>query len=635
MGTSLINYVRDLLLFSFGRVDDVKLSDRLVRKLSVPECTKQFIFAITETTNEATVYILCAQNLSQRSVGDVECLIREVRPDAVVALVGNNTLSDIHEHELVDSMDDLVPTSAFEVLTRCFIDKSNKDKFETLAGNLVLKEIFDVGFYGHIFVAKRLAKEIGSSFSVLESPFVKSDGDEVDPSTETKSASDMLQTLALQSAGLVPRNFGPVACHSRRLFIANDVQTQMVKLVCPSLASSLAQLSPVASSLDADLDLLESRCSYCPPSFAQSVYPLLMDLHDIFADIPAIGRALAYAQKLFLDVDKGNDIDSDILSEVYTFQIAVEGLRVALNNAGRLPMHKLGNLRSGKIDFHELSVEEKSQCLLSQALRSRVKKSKTVVAVVDANGLAGIRKFWNTPIPEEVQDIVEELGVSQGFGDEITNDGERKWRLSAKPVVAVGAGATAVLGVSSLSKAVPVSTVVKVVTMNVPTSLKLFFIHTHKATGFVLSKILGPSKLMGPGLAGSGTKASSVFKAAASAEKIRAVTHSIIASAEKTSFSAMRTAFYEIMRKRRVKPIGFMPWATFGCSVATCAGLLVCSDGIECVAESLPEAPSIASLGRGIHNLQQTSLELKQSCRHKIQTAIESMMYRFKTGKIK
>ncbi|KAK9740472.1 hypothetical protein RND81_03G038200 [Saponaria officinalis] len=610
-------------------------SDKLVRRLSVPECTKQFIFAITEPTNEATVYILCAQNLSQRSAGDVEYLVREVRPDVVVALIGHNTLSDIHEHELVQSTDDLVPTSAFGVLTRCFIDKSNKDKYETLAGNLVLKEIFGVGFYGHFFVAKRLAEEIGSSFSVLESPFIKSDGEEVDPSPETSSASDKLQKLALQSASLVPVNFGPVACHSRRFFITNDIQSQMVKLVCPSLASSLTRLNPVGPSLDTNVDLLESRCNYCPPSFAQSVYPLLMDLHDIFADIPSISRALVYAQKLFLDVGKGNNINTDMLSEVYTFQIAVEGLRIALNNAGRLPMRKSGNPRSDNIDFHELSIEEKSHCLLAQALRSRAKKSKTVVAVVDASGLAGIRKFWNTPIPEDVKDIVEELVVSQGFDSEITNDGERKWRLSAKPVVAVGAGASAVLGVSSLSKAVPVSTVVKVVTMNIPTSLKLFFIQTHKVTGFVLSKILGPSKLMGPGFAGSGAKASSVYKAAASAEKIRAVTHSVIASAEKTSFSAMRTAFYEIMRKRRIKPIGFMPWATFGCSVATCGALIVCGDGIECVAESLPEAPSIASLGRGIQNLQQTSLAVKQSCGYKIQTAIESLMYRFKNVKIK
>ncbi|XP_074264015.1 uncharacterized protein LOC141586621 [Silene latifolia] len=633
MATSLVDYVKNIWPFSYLIVDDLKLSDRIVRRLSLPDCTKQFIFAINEPSNGATVYILCAQNLSSRSARDVEYLIREVRPDAVIALVGHNILSDIQEHELIESRDAVVPTSAFGVLTRCFMDKSNKDRYENLAGNLVLKEIFDVGFYGHFFVAKRLAEDIGSSFSVLESPFVKSDGDEVDSSSETTTASNILQTLALKSASLVPHNFGPVVCHSRRFLIANDVQSQMVKLVCPLLASSLTKLSPAGSPVESDSYLHESRCNYCPPSFAQSVYPLLMDLHDIFADIPSMGRALAYAQKMFLDVCKGDNINTDLLSEVYTFQIAVEGLRVALNNAGRLPMHKLGNLRSTNINFHELSVEEKSHCLLAQALRSRAKQSKAVVAVVDAGSLAGLRKFWNTPIPEEVKNIVEELVVSEG--SVVDGDGEKKWRVSAKPVVAVGAGATAVLGASSLSKVVPVSTVVKVVTMNVPTSLKLFLTHTYKVTGFVLSKILGPSKVMAPGFAGSGAKVSSIFKAAASAEKIRVVTHSVIASAEKTSFSAMRTALYEIMRRRRVQPIGFMPLATFGFSIATCGGLLVCGDGIECAAESFPEAPSIACLGRGIQNLQQTSLAAKRSCGHKIQTAIESLMYRLKNVKVK
>ena len=57
-------------------------------------------------------------------------------------------------------------------------------------------------------------------------------------------------------------------------------------------------------------------------------------------------------------------------------------------------------------------------------------------------------------------------------------------------------------------------------------------------------------------------------------KKIRVVAHSMMASVEKTSFSAMRTSFYEIMRKRKIRPVGFWAWATFGCSIATCSGLL-------------------------------------------------------------
>ena len=169
--------------------------------------------------------------------------------------------------------------------------------------------------------------------------------------------------------------------------------------------------------------------------------------------------------------------------------------------------------------------------------------------------------------------------------------------MSDKPVVAVASGATIVLGASSFSKAVPVTSVVKVVMSNVPACLKLFLMHTHKATAFALSKFLGPSKIVAPSFASSGAKASIAFKAAASAEKIRAVTHSVLASAQKTSFSATRAAFYEIMRKRRIQLFGSMPWATFGFSIVSCAGLLVYGDRIGCAAESLPAAHSIASLG--------------------------------------
>lgn len=632
MGSALYNYVVNLWPFSGLIVDDLKVSKRLVRKLSLPEHTKEFVFAISEPENGAVVYILSAQNLSERSVWDAECLIREVRPDAVVALVGQNTLSEVYEHELVEGMDDQVPTSAARVLMRCFKDRTSKDKYENIAGNLVLKEIFGVGFYGHFLVAKSLAEEFGSSFFVIESPDMKSDGTEIEPSSETSVASNKLQTWALKPASLAPQNWGSVVCKFPRFFIASDVQSQMVKLMSPSLSQSLMNLSTLGSPVDSAYSIMEPRCNYCPPPFAQTIYPLLTDLYNIFADIPSMGRALAHAQKMFLDVGTGDTVDTELLSEVYTFRIAVEGLRVALNNAGRLPIHKLQKRMQGKIDFQELSIEDKSHCLLAQTLRSQTKKFKTIVAVVDASNLAGLRTFWDTPIPGDVKDAVEELIVCQEFGAEGTND-KRKRLLSAKPVVAVASGATAVLGVSSLSK-VPVSSVVKVVMSNIPTSLKLFITHTHKATVFALSKILGPSKIVAPGFASSGAKASAAFKAAASAEKIRVITHSVIASAEKTSFSAMRAAFYEIMRKRRVQPIWSMPWATFGFSVASCTGLLVYGDGIECAAESLPAAPSIASLGRGIQNLQQASQSIGHSCGQKIQKAIESLTHRFKTVKV-
>ncbi|XP_057550594.1 uncharacterized protein LOC130828648 [Amaranthus tricolor] len=248
----------------------------------------------------------------------------------------------------------------------------------------------------------------------------------------------------------------------------------------------------------------------------------------------------------------------------------------------------------------------------------------TVLSGEQSYRMSGLLGIITTP--EELIEFLEIDGES--------TDDKRKRILSDKPVVAIASGATIVLGASSFSKAVPVTSVVKVVMSNVPASLKLFFTHTHKATAFALSKFLGPSKIVAPSFASFGAKASTAFKAAASAEKIRAVTHSVLASAQKTSFSATRAAFYEIMRKRRIQPIGSMPWATFGFSIVSCAGLLLYGDGIECVAESLPAAHSIASLGRGIQNMQQASQSMGHSCGQKIEKAIESLMHHFHIVKI-
>ncbi|XVF08376.1 hypothetical protein REPUB_Repub06bG0221300 [Reevesia pubescens] len=470
--------------------------------------------------------------------------------------------------------------------------------------------------------------EVGSTFMVLESPFTNNFLP-YDPSREVEAGSK-IQGLV---SSLVPQKRTSVLVSSfRRFSITNDVRSQMVKFF-----SSHIDLFESGSVSEVGSNEIQPTRSYEAPPFAQSIYPLLLDLHDIFVDLPSIGKALALSQKMLLDVNRGEVVDARIISEVYTFRIAVEALRIALNNAGQLPIDKLQNGNTSEIAFSELPLEDKSHALLAQALQSQAKKFKTVVAIVDASSLAGLRKNWNTPVPPEVKDLVGHLvtdGLGDGDGDgETSNQTDRKQLLSNKPVVAVGAGATAVLGASSISKVIPASTFMKVVTMNVPASLKLVMTQTQKVIGIALGKTLGPSKLVVPGLASSGAN-SSFFKAAASAEKIRTVVHGVIASAEKTSFSAMRTAFYEIMRKRRVQPIGVLPWATFGCSIATCTSLLVYGDGIECAAESLPAAPSIASLGRGIKSLHQASQIVRQEDGNRIQKSIESLMYRLKKVKI-
>lgn len=611
---------------------DLRVSDELVSKLSLPEHTKRFVFAVREPETQSVIYILAAQNLSELSAIDAKCLIGEVRPDAVVAQVGNSPLTEIQseETESIDGVFDSVPTSSFGVLKRCFVDKINKEKYENVAGNLVLREIFGIGFNGHFLAAKRAAEEVGSSFLVIESPFVTcSSGD--NPSEECDIGYKFQGLLS----SLVPQKVGSVALlSSKRFCLTNDFQKQMVKSISSYMDLLVPRFSHSTSLSEVGSKEIQPRCSYKAPPFAQSFYPLLEDLHNIFNDLPSIRRALAHAQKMLLNVNRGEIVDTHILSEVYTFRIAVEGLRIALNNAGRLPINKIGNSKSAKIEFSDLPVEDKSHALFAQTLRSQTKKFQTIVAVVDAGGLANLRKHWNTPVPLEVKDLVEQLVTNCEEGGEFSNHNERKRLLTGKPVVAVGAGATAVLGASYVSKVVPASTFLKVVSFKAPASLKLFLSQTQKVVSLGLGKTLGSSKVVAPSIASYGAKTTSVLKATASAEKIRVVTHSVIASAEKTSFSAMRTAFYKIMRNRQVRPIGFLPWATFAFSVATCTGLLAYGDGIECAAESLPSAPSIASLGRGIQSLHQASQAAIQTDGTKIQKSIEALIYRLKKVKV-
>lgn len=627
MAFAFIGSLQTLWPFSLFKFDDLKASDELVRKLSVPETTKRFVFAVRIPESQSVIYILSAQNLSERSAVDADCLIREIRPDVVVAQVGNSALSEIQSEEDELGRGDIsfpIPTSSFEVLRRCFVDKANKQKYENLAGNLVLREIFGICFHGHFLAAKKAAREVGSSFVALESPFV------IASSLDNSSGQvvgDKVQGLV---SSLVSQTVTPVVLSSSRRFaINNDIQSGTLKLLSSHMKILDTKLWPSSSISELRLKEVPAIDNYDIPPFAQFIYPLLLDLHNIFTDLPSIGRALAYARKIFSDVNKGEVVDTQIVSEIYTFRVAVEGLRIALNNAGRLPISKIRKSNAPKVDFTELPVDEKSHALLAQALQMCAGKFKTVVAVVDASSIMGIREHWDTPVPPEVKSLVKEF-VSNCEGDGGTSNNTIVKRLfSDNPAVAVGAGATAVLTVSSLPKVFPVSTFMKLVTFKVPTSLKLVLTQTQKAMAIALSKTL-PSKVVAPGLASSGANTTSIFKAVASAEKIRAVTHSVIASAEKTSFSAMRTAFYEIMRKRRVRPIGSLPWATFGSSITVCAGLVLYGDRIECAAESLPAAPSIASLGRGIQGLCQASQAARQREGNRIQKSIESLMYRLK-----
>jgi hypothetical protein len=592
--------------FSAFKFDDLKESDGLVKKLAIPQHTKEFVFAIREPQSQAVIYILCVQNLSERSALDAEYLIREIKPDVVVAQIGESVPNEIDDKDAIQfnakyqSESFPVPTSCIEVLKQCFIHKINKENYEDLAGNLVLREIFGVGFNGHFLAAKRTSEEIGSHFLILESPFLKSCKDN-------------------DSSALLPANASCLA--PQKMFrIADDLRKQIVKSFSSNTIHLASEDANSRVSCD-DNQQVQPRSNYSIPQFAESVYPLLVDLHDIFLDIPSIGKALAQSQKILYDVDNGNYVDTELISDFYIFRIAVEGLRIALNNAGRVPLKTLKQVdlvKENSTGFCDLTLEDKSHALLVQALRSQTKKYKSIVAIIDVRSLAGLRKNWNTPVPEEMKNTIEDLLVADNIGDIQSNNQRKRSLIKDKPVVAVGAGAITVLGASSVSKFLPATTTfVKLVTFKLPIPLKIMAIQTQKAVSILLGKSYG-------------------VKTVASALKFRHVAHGVVASAEKTSFSAMRTAFYEIMRTQggfKRGRIGLLPWATFGFSVSTCTGLLVYGDGIECAVESLPSAPKIACLGRGIRSLHLASETIRDRQRSRVQSSIESLFCRFKKMK--
>ncbi|XP_027361737.1 uncharacterized protein LOC113869555 [Abrus precatorius] len=623
MAIALLWNLQNLWPFSALKPDQLRASKQLVNKLLVPDHTKQFVFAVRDSQTQSLIYILSALNLSERSVSDAQCLIREIRPDAVLVQASFSPFSQIQseeeeEQERVTEFDNPLPTSSFGVLKRCFFDKIGRDKYENVAGNFVLREIFGTSFHGPLLAAKKAAEDVGSSFLVVESPDNNSGG-VVDKGSHFQSLVSSLVPQQHQAASLAP-----VAL--KRFSLDKELRSLLTKALSGYLDPLLLSNAKNGSVLEGGSVEIQPSTSYETPAFARSIYPLLEDLHSIFGDLPTIGKALAHVQKMLLDVNRGEVLDKRTVSEVYTFRIAVEGLRIALNNKALRPIDRKSVANSDKIEFAELSVDDKSHVLFAQAIRSQTDKYKTIVAVVDASALAGLRKHWDTPLPLEVKELVGQLITNSEGKGVMLNYSDKKRLLTDNPVVAVGAGATAVLGASSLTKVVPASTLMKVVTFKTPASLKIGLSQMQKVLAFAF----GQSKVVAPGIATSGVKTSGVMKAAVSAEKIRAVAHSVIASAEKTSISVMRTAFYEIMRKRKVKPIGFLPWATFAGSVGTCTGLLLYGDGIECAVESLPAAPSIASLGRGIQHLREASQAVMQTEGSRIQASIESLVNRIK-----
>ena len=535
---------------------DLKESKTLVQRLDVPESTKNFVFAIKVPEHDSTIYLLSVHNLSQRSATDAECLIRELRPDAVVTQVNPSAFGEAEEEiVLVDGSTGSIPTSVFKVLTRCVLDESlTKAKYQRIAGNLVMEEIFGTGFNKHLLAVEKVAGEVGSTFVVLDSPFVM------------EGLTKSLTTQAYHGSAL----------------INVDQQALMHRLLSSS-----------------HIDKRKSRVKV--PKFARSTYYLLVEIHNtLFDDLPAIRKALQSAKKIFSDVDKGESIDTKALTEAYLFRSAVESLRVASNDAGRIPIENLGT----EVQFSKLSFTDKSYALTAVELRSQAKKFKKIVAVVDAGNLAGLRRHWRTRVPQQVKDMSTE---HTGFD---SNDS--------------GAGS----GALTLSKAILASPVFKISTIRTPVNPFL----THKAMPFAFTKVAYPSTvmtLMAPWFASSGAHPLSWGKPSLSARHISALTMFGLSSARRTSFSAMRASFYTMMmRKRLVKPIGTLPRVVFGASLVIYAGLHLFGDGIECAALTLPSASSIAKLGRGIQNLSEASLDVTRRGNNRVQNTRDGLTQR-------
>ncbi|GJR23255.1 hypothetical protein Tco_0971782 [Tanacetum coccineum] len=85
----------------------------------------------------------------------------------------------------------LILTSSLGVVKRCFLHKIGKDKYENVAGSLVLKEIFGVGFNGHFWAAKRMVEEFGSLFMLLQSSSVKLESENHENNLSSEVASEI------------------------------------------------------------------------------------------------------------------------------------------------------------------------------------------------------------------------------------------------------------------------------------------------------------------------------------------------------------------------------------------------------------------------------------------------------------
>ncbi len=319
--------------------------------------------------------------------------------------------------------------------------------------------------------------------------------------------------------------------------------------------------------------------------------------------------------KLLRDVEGGNEISPDDILASRHFRLAVEMLRIQCNENTKtiIPHIKTYTGKMSATQFYDLAYGEKCDVLLAQSLQQELKRSRTVVAVMDVRRVMGICSHWKMPVPEEVSTLADECFVTleEASGDSIFSRGIRHTKLmdldtsESNTAVVVGGGVAAVFGLSSfsLSNWAPISPVMTLATFKASALAKFALLHTKRSFAFALAKGASPaSKVVF-------SKASkySLSKAAMSAEKMRTAAQSVVAAAEKASLAAIRTTFYSIMRWQQGKHVDRRPWLLFTGSLAAGAGIWFYGDGIERAIVATPSAPSISRLGQGLENLKESS----------------------------
>eukprot|EP00250_Pteridium_aquilinum_P019679 c24529_g1_i1 orf=552-2459(-) len=610
---SWLNFL--LSLFWPSKVsNDLSISNRLVHSLPLQPSTKYFTLALRDPQQPSNVlYILTTMLLSEQSASDARDLINTVKPGAVVVQVGFEPTEVMHMEHFHSLSLDIYPQSALHVIKESFHDGNIHAKYMKMAQADVIKAIFGTTMMGHVVAAKQAAAESKSSFYYLERPPESADSEESGDDKDELLGAARHVTSSLGSSLFFQLGAGSckVNLDSPGLrFIASHVKSSLdyTLAAVPSSAGLPAQ-----GQADANATAMEYEC----PEFAQPFYPFLAELYNTYRHLPGMGLALQRTQKLLMDVEKGKGVDHSELAVCQCFRLAAEGLRVALNSSARAPL-KLEKVTSSMLEFNELPYEERFYVLLSQALKQQLMKSQSVVAVLDAHMVAGIRKYWMTPVPDHVAALAMECLISEA-GEDASNDAEgSKGRILDIIVVGTGAAAAAV-GMASFSHWAPASTAMKILSFKIPTIVKLGILQTKKGTVAAMAKAANPVVNLfvpsGKGVvAAKSTMASkvSVLKAVTSSGNVRAAAHSVIATAEKASLSAIRTAFYNAMRNRHRKGVGGRLWLSFGVSVAACAGLLTFGDGIENVIEIIPEAYTISRLCQGVRNLCHASNDLKK-----------------------